>query len=74
MKYSKLFVSLIASSLLLCAEDSEVQVSFTTSSSDKTHKVPTMGGTSQYKWDDDKKQFIFGVVSGDVISASFASD
>ena len=62
MKYSKLFVSLIASSLLLCAEDSEVQVSFSGSASDTTHKTPTWNppfNTNQnFSWDQEKGLFI----------------
>lgn len=65
---------MIASALLVHGEDSEVQVDFSATSSDKTHKTPTMAGTSQYKWDDEKKQFIFGVTSGDFLGALFVSD
>lgn len=74
MKYNKILISLIASSLLIQAQDSEVQADFSATASDSTHKVPIIGGTSQYKWDSDKKQFIFGVVSGNNINATFKSD
>ena len=68
MKYSKLFVSLIASSLLLCAEDSEVQVSFSGSASDTTHKIPTWNppfdSNQNFSWDQEKGLFIINATNG----------
>lgn len=62
MKTHNIFVSLIASSLLLQAQDSEVQIDFSASSSDLTHKTPTWNpsgfNSDDFKWDQDKGVFI----------------
>ncbi len=85
MKYSKLFVSLIASSLLLCAEDSEVQVSFS-NGGDQTHKTPTWNppfdSNQNFSWDQEKGLFIIDATTNRTssppppydVTATFKSD
>ena len=62
MKYSKILISLIASSLLIQAQEAEVQIDFSGSASDSTHKTPTWNPSfdsgQDFTWDQEKGLFI----------------
>lgn len=70
MKNTYLFISLIASGLLLHAQDSEVQIDFSASSSSSTHKSPTWNPTDfkDFSWDQEKGIFIINSTSTNTAS------